>query len=139
MDDDINVGEVADEVLRFDGPHHARQIVAAAALISELLRRINNATFPTEVFTYPSEVDKVVGRLEGAAAGLAQACRQLAAVLDAMADNPNLRSDTDQDIGAAVATDAARALREYASAAAVRLAAALSAAHDRTSTLRRRD
>lgn len=115
-----DVDDLADELLPVDGPHTPDGVLAAAGLISELVRRLNHATLPERTdrsLPYPAAVDSVVGRLQGALGSMPQLLGQLARRLDELAHDPRLYDD--RGAGAAdppseVATFAAEMLRSEA-------------------------
>lgn len=70
----------ADMLIPVDGPHTPEGVSAAAALVSELIRRLNHATLPDRVRTslpYPSHVDTVVSELGQATTRFEQLAAQL--------------------------------------------------------------
>lgn len=88
--------DIADQVLPLDGPHDADNTYAAAQVIAELVRRLNHATLPGHVdpvLVYPSQVDRIVGALHRAAAGMSQLMRQLSIRMEAFADDPRTGID----------------------------------------------
>jgi hypothetical protein len=127
-----DIDEIADELLPVDGPHKPEGVQAAAALIRELVRRLNHATLPHRAdrsLRYPAVVYRTVSSLHGAAALLPQALQQLATRLEGFASTPGLyddrydRADTPPDL---VAMTAASYLRDEAAPRADWLADALS-------------
>lgn len=54
------VDVAADKILPLDGPHDMGAVITAAALVAELVRRLNHATRPRSVFDEPAEVDDVL-------------------------------------------------------------------------------
>jgi hypothetical protein len=113
--DPIDVDDAADMILRLGGPYDPESVAAAAGLISELVRRLNHATRVADGFEYPSDVDRVIGRLNGAAAGLPQLLEQLASQLRRFQEHPRLYADhSTRDDPIAVAGDAMTALENAA-------------------------
>lgn len=95
-DRDRDPDALADEIILLDGPHDADNVIAAAGVVAELVRRLNHATqaYKCErVLFYPSNVDRLVSLLAGAAYGLPQLCRQLAARMDVFAADERLGVD----------------------------------------------
>jgi hypothetical protein len=89
--------DVADLVLRYDGPHDPDQVIAATAVISELVRRINNATRHDRALRYPPQVDRAVGNLRTALVGLQQSFDQIAGRLDDFTADRRVQHDTGGD------------------------------------------
>jgi len=82
--------EAADRVLPLDGPHQPDQVVTAARLVAELVRRLNRATRPGHALPSPGDLYGLLGGLTEAVAGLDQLLGQLADRADAFAENPRL-------------------------------------------------
>lgn len=131
----------ADNILPLDGPHDANNVIAAAEVVAELVRRLNHATFPgMGTLPYPSNVDSLVSALAGATSRLPQLCRQLAARMDVFAADERLGVD---NLGATlhpadVALAAESALRDAAHRADA-MASALGRAGRSTSRLTYRE
>src|SRR5262245_58816669 len=134
----LSADELADRLLRLDGPYHPDAVVEAAATIAELVRRLNHATFHFSALRYPAQLYRVVGSLNAAVWGLQQLLGQLAARLDRWADDPRLGHDGAGVQAAEVATQAADALRQAAAARRI-LTDPLEHAHRLTSHLNYRE
>jgi hypothetical protein len=107
--------DVADLVLRYDGPHDPDQVIAATATISALIRRVNNATRRGPALRYPPQVDRAVGTLRYALFGLQQTFDQIAGRLDEFTADRRVRHDAGGDAWDASA-QAADHLRSAAAA-----------------------
>src|SRR5262245_59526612 len=110
--------EVADLLLPLDGPYHPDRVVEAARTLSELVRRLNHATFHTGALRYPPQLYRTVGALRSALYGLDQTFNQLAARLDRFAADPLVAHDGGGD-PAAACVHAAQQLRHAAELGAV--------------------
>jgi hypothetical protein len=89
--------DVADLVLRYDGPHDPDQVIAATAAISELVRRVNNAARHGRALRYPPQVDRAVGTLRSALLGLQQTFDQIAGRLDEFTADRRVQHDAGGD------------------------------------------
>ncbi|MBX6721717.1 MAG: hypothetical protein IRY92_00555 [Dactylosporangium sp.] len=103
--------EAADHVLPLDGPHQPDQVIAAARLIGELVRRLNRATASGHVLPWPGDLYGVLGGITEAVAGLAQLLDQLADRADAFAEHPRLTHTHHPAEARPAATQAADLLR----------------------------
>jgi hypothetical protein len=86
-------GELADQVLPLDGPYDPEGLITAAALVAELVRRLNHATIARKAFRYPSELDRTLAGIKAAMYGLPQLFGQLATELERFHQDPALYSD----------------------------------------------
>lgn len=123
--------DIAEQILPLDGPHHPEAVIAAGRTISELVRRLNHATFRTNAFTYPGEVNQLVGAIAGSVDALPQLFRQLAHRLDAFAADPRLTAEpaSDNATAADIAAATARWLTAEATPSTWRLSRALKDIH----------
>jgi hypothetical protein len=129
--DDVN--RLADLVFALDHPYDPESVVRAAAMVAELVRRLNHATLHRATLPDPAQLDQIVGRLQRAVQGLTQTLGQLANQLDWYATDPHISHDRNLDpTGAAV--HAAEQLRT-AAGALITVARHMDAAHQTTSHL----
>ena len=82
--------EAADHVLPLDGPYQPDQVVTAARLIGELVRRLNRATVTGHALPSPGDLYGLLGGITEAVAGLGQLLAQLADRADEFAEHPRL-------------------------------------------------
>lgn len=83
---------IADEVLPLDSTD-PRQVLAAANLLVDLVRRLCRATRHAEAVPTPQAADAIVSALAIATGGMPQLCTQLAARLHAIGALPGLAAD----------------------------------------------
>jgi hypothetical protein len=129
--------DIADQALPLGGPYDPEAVIAAARTISELVRRLNHATFHAEAFTYPSDVNRLVGVIAGGVAGLPQLFGQIARHMHAFAADPRLTvaPASENATPAHMATTAASWLTSEAAASISRLTHALQNVQRYTSRL----
>lgn len=122
------------ERMPYDGPHSADTVTGAAESVSALVRYLNNATGPGNghiTLHNAATVDRVVGYIESATAGLDQLLSQLAGVLEWQADERRVYDDRRDRPGAQTAHAAADSIQD-ARAVAQSLADWLRLARDTT-------
>ncbi len=122
---------------RLDGPHADEHTAGTARLAAEAVRFLNYATghHAGQGLTYPATAYTVTGQLAGAAYGLPQTCRQLAAWLDAEHAAGRLADDHRRPVGELTTT--ARSYLAEAAQLADSLGRALSEAQSAISGLYR--
>lgn len=125
---------LASEALPYDGPHARGDVLLAATLTAELVRRLNNATRSFAIFEEPADVAVILAQLVAAAERMPQLINQLGAQLVRFQEHP-LTYTTRPEHTASSTIDLARVFLAEASLAADKLAASLRNAQGFTNTL----
>ena len=125
--------DIADLLVPLDGPYEPDRVLEAARTISELVRRLNHATYHAGALRYPPTAYRTISALGSAVHGLQQTLRQLAARMDAFAADPRVYHD-DRGDPSVTCTETAVHLR-HASAALAVVADPMSAAGQAASHL----
>lgn len=136
-DSSLDPDALADTILPLDGPHDVDNVIAAAGVVAELVRRLNHVTFPgRDTLPDPSQVDRLVFALSVATSRLPQLCRQIARRLDRFGASGQLSvGELGEPLDPATVAFTAAVAVEQAAYRADELADALSRARRSTSRL----
>lgn len=92
-DGDPDAYAIAAEFWGYDGPYNEYRTSAAATMIGQLVRYLNNATGKRSALPYASTAHNVLSGLSSAAFGLGQLTLQLRDFADRLIDDPSLYDD----------------------------------------------
>jgi hypothetical protein len=115
---DLDVYGIAERLFPYDGPYNPERTTAAAALLSRLVRYLNNATTKHDAVVHASDIGSVVASLAAVDHGRDQLQRQLLERLHRFAQDPLLYDDRRDRAGAVTAVEAGAWLRESGEATA---------------------
>lgn len=111
-DGDPDAYEIVEEFWPYDGPYGTWRTAAAATMIAQTVRYLNNATQKQSAMPHAATAGQVLSGVSAAVFGLQQLTQQLAAFAERKADDPTLYDDRHDRAGAVTALDLAAELQE---------------------------